>query len=88
MDGLTSSHYLREKGFEEVVVGGGVQIYNAFLNSGTITDIYFNFVPVIVGDGGVLGTAENLVTHYRVASHTLLAEGIVQVHLTETAQGG
>jgi dihydrofolate reductase len=74
-------NYLREKGFEEIVVGGGVQIYNIFLNRGMLTDIYFNYVPVIVGDGGTLGTANDLLTYFEPMDHKLLDEGIVQVHL-------
>jgi dihydrofolate reductase len=73
--------YLREKGFEEIVVGGGVQVYNIFLNRGMLTDIYFNYVPVIVGDGGTLGTATDLVTSFELMEHKQLNEGIVQIHL-------
>jgi dihydrofolate reductase len=74
-------NHLREKGFEEIVVGGGVQIYNIFLNRDMLTDIYFNYVPVIVGDGGTLGTANDLLTYFEPMEHKLLDEGIVQIHL-------
>jgi len=74
-------NYLQEKGFEEIVVGGGVQIYNAFLNGDLLTDIYFNYVPVIVGDGGTLGTATDLLTSFELIEHKLLNESIVQIHL-------
>jgi dihydrofolate reductase len=73
--------HLQEKGFEEIVVGGGVQIYNLFLNRDMITDIYFNYVPVIIGDGGELGTATDLLTHFELMESKLLNEGIVQAHL-------
>jgi hypothetical protein len=46
-----------------------------------LTDIYFNYVPVIVGDGGTLGTATDLVTYFEPMEHKLLDEGIVQIHL-------
>jgi dihydrofolate reductase len=75
--------HLQEKGFEEIIVGGGAQIYNIFLNRNMLTDIYFNHVPVIVGDGGVLGTASDLLTHFELIDHKLLSEGIVQVHLSK-----
>jgi dihydrofolate reductase len=74
-------NYLQEKGFEEIVVGGGVQVYNIFLNRDMLTDIYFNYVPVIVGDGGNLGTATDLLTRFEMMEHKLLDEGIVQIHL-------
>jgi dihydrofolate reductase len=75
--------YLQNKGFEEIVVGGGVQIYNLFLNKDMLTDLYFNYVPVIVGDGGILGTGDDLVSHFEVAEHTLLDEGVMQVHFSK-----
>ena len=74
-------NHLQEKGFEEIVVGGGVQVYNIFLNRGMLTDIYFNYVPVIVGEGGTLGTATDLLTRFEMMEHKLLNEGIVQIHL-------
>jgi dihydrofolate reductase len=76
-------NYLQEKGFNEIVVGGGVQIYNMFLNSGMLTDIYFNYVPVIVGDGGILGEATGLVTNFEQTEHKLLDGGIVQIHFSK-----
>ena len=78
-------NHLQEKGFKEIVVGGGVQIYNMFLNRNMLTDIYFNYVPVIVGDGGTLGTATDLLTSFELMEHKLLNEGIVQIHLRKNA---
>lgn len=75
--------HLQEKGFEEIVVGGGVQIYNIFLNRDMLTDIYLNYVPVIAGDGGILGTATDLLTSFELVEHKLLDEGIVQIHLSK-----
>jgi dihydrofolate reductase len=74
-------NHLQKRGFEEIIVGGGVQIYNIFLNRDMLTDIYFNYVPVIVGDGGTLGTATNLLTYFELIENKLLNEGIVQMHL-------
>ena len=34
--------YLKGKGMEEIVVGGGVQTYNAFLDKDLVTDILFS----------------------------------------------
>ena len=74
-------NHLLGKGFEEIVVGGGVQIYNMFLNRDMLTDIYFNYLPVIVGDGDALGTATDLLTRFELIEHKRLDEGIVQIHL-------
>jgi dihydrofolate reductase len=76
-------NYLQEKGFDEIVVGGGVQIYNMFLDRGLLTDIYFNYVPVIVGDGGILGQATGLLINFEQTEHKLLDGGIVQIHLSK-----
>ncbi len=76
-------NFLHVKGFEEIVIGGGVQIYNIFLNRDMVTDIYFNYVPVIVGDGGILGTATGLLTNFEMTEHKLLNGGIVQIHLSK-----
>lgn len=48
--------YLRGKGMEEIIVGGGVQTYNAFLDKDLVTDIYFNVTPMVIGDGGTIGS--------------------------------
>lgn len=74
-------NHLQEKGFEEIVIGGGVQVYNTFLDKDMLTDIYFNYVPIIVGDGGILGTAADLLTSFELMEHNLLGEGIMQIHL-------
>ena len=76
-------NHFHAKGFEEIIVGGGVQIYNIFLNRDMVTDIYFNYVPVIIGDGGILGTAAGLLTNFEMTDHRLLDGGIVQVHLSK-----
>jgi dihydrofolate reductase len=74
-------NYLQGKGFAEIVIGGGTQIYNVFLNRDMVTDIYFNYVPVIVGDGGILGTAADLLANFDLVEHKLLDGNIVQLHL-------
>lgn len=73
-------NYLQQKGIDEVVVGGGTAVYNHFINKNLVTDIYFNYVPVLIGDGGVLGTAIDLLTNFRVAEHCLLEGDILQMH--------
>lgn len=75
--------YLTEKGYLEIAVGGGTITYNAFLEKDLITDIYFNIHPVIVGDGGVLGTDHTLATRFQLLSHKQVGEHIVQLHLNK-----
>jgi len=75
--------YLIEKGFTEIVVGGGTETYNAFLDKELVTDIYFNYIPVIIGLGGVLGTADELNTIFKLAGTQTYDGGIVQLHLSK-----
>ena len=75
--------YLATKGFKEIVVGGGTEIYNAFLNKDLITDIYFNINPIIAGNTGELGTNQELASRFRLAETKVVAENIIQVHWTK-----
>jgi dihydrofolate reductase len=75
--------HLADKGFNEIAVGGGTKTYNAFLDGDFVTDIYFNFIPIITGYGGVLGTKDELNTKFKLTEHKLLADDIVQLHLTK-----
>lgn len=74
--------YLKEKGFSEILVGGGAGIYNLFLEAELATDIIFNYIPIIVGDGGVLGHSETLAAQFKIVEHKLLTPEILQVHYT------
>jgi len=73
--------HLQDREFHEIIIGGGTQIYNSFLKENLITDLYLNYVPVITGGGGVIGTDAELFNAYQLAGHTLLDGEIVQLHL-------
>lgn len=75
--------YLKEKGFNEIAIGGGTQTYNAFLEQGLITEIYLNIIPVITGNGGIIGTTENLFAVFDLVEHKLISDNIVQLHLSK-----
>ena len=75
-------NYLQQRGIDEAIVGGGTAVYNHFINNNLVTDIYFNYVPVLIGDGGVLGTANDLRTNFRVTEHCLLEGDILQMHFS------
>lgn len=72
--------YYTKKGFGEILVGGGAGIYNLFLGQQLVTDIIFNYIPVIVGQGGILGHSETLATQFKIVDQKLLTPEIVQVH--------
>jgi dihydrofolate reductase len=74
-------NYLQGKGFTQLMIGGGTQVYNEFLNQGLVTDLYFNYIPVIIGDGGLLGSAVDLLSNFELSEHKLLGDNIVQLHL-------
>jgi len=72
--------YLEGKGFEEVVVGGGSQVYNLFLEKDLVTDILFCYMPVVIGDGGIIGTGD-LALAFKLAGHKLVTKDVIQTHL-------
>lgn len=74
--------YLTGKGFSEIAIGGGTMTYNAFLDKGLVTDIYFNILPIITGSGGVLATDDTLLARFSQIQHNPLGDGFVQIHLT------
>lgn len=76
--------YLRDMDFNEIIIGGGTNVYNSFLEKDLITDLYLNYVPVITGGGGLIGIDDKFFAIYRLKEHKLLDGGIVQLHLTKT----
>lgn len=72
--------YLENKGFSEVLVGGGTGVYNLFLEKELVTDVYFNYTPIIIGDGGVLGESYALSTTFSIKNSTMLSPNVLQVH--------
>lgn len=72
--------YLAGKGLEEAVVGGGPQVYNAFLEKDLVTDILFCYMPIVIGDGGIIGTG-GLALTFGLAEHKLITKDVIQTHL-------
>ncbi|SFH06331.1 dihydrofolate reductase family protein [Pedobacter insulae] len=73
-------NHLESKGFKEILVGGGTAVYNLFLEQELVTDLFLNYIPIIIGDGGVLGHSENLSTHFILKEQTMLTAEVLQVH--------
>ena len=68
--------HLQDKGFDEIIVGGGTNIYNSFLDKNLVTDVFFNVVPVITGGGGVIGGVEkNRLARFRIAHEVSVGRG-------------
>lgn len=75
--------YLKGKGMEEIVVGGGVQTYNAFLDKDLVTDIYFNVTPMVIGDGGVIGSKDDLFVKFDKMNYEPIIENVIRLHLSK-----
>ncbi|HEY4322480.1 MAG TPA: dihydrofolate reductase [Mucilaginibacter sp.] len=76
-------NFLKGKGFNEIIIGGGAHTYNAFLEHDLITDIYFNFIPMVIGDGGIIGVGDNLNLKFKITEQKPLTNGIAQIHLSK-----
>lgn len=75
--------YLRGKGMEEIIVGGGVQTYNAFLDKDLVTDIYFNVTPMVIGDGGTIGSKDDLFVKFDKMNYEPIIENVIRLHLSK-----
>lgn len=75
--------YLAKKGYKDIAVGGGTGVFNAFLNTDLVTDIFFNVSPLITGDGGDLGTLQGLNTNFKFMSSDVNAN-YAQLHLAKS----
>ncbi len=74
--------YLKGKGYHSLILAGGKETYNAFLNEDLVTDMYLSIVPVIVGNGGILATEGSKTVEFRLSGQQTVAEGILQLHFS------
>ncbi|MBO9701836.1 MAG: dihydrofolate reductase [Sporocytophaga sp.] len=74
--------YFKLKGCSEIVVGGGTQIYNAFLKADFVSELYLNVIPILSGSGGILGLDEDLLIRLKL-EHQKSVGNIVQLHYTK-----
>lgn len=71
---------LHERGFNDVLVGGGAQINALFMESGLIDEIIIDMEPVIFGKGISLFGDVTLDGHLKLLEFKKLGEGTVQLH--------
>ena len=62
---------LAKRGFKEVAICGGSQIYTMFMESGVVNKLYLTVEPILFGDGIKL--------FKRDLSHKLILRGSTQV---------
>lgn len=74
--------YFSKKGVEEIVIGGGIGTFNAFLDRDLVTVIYFHISPIITGQGQPLVSNNALHSKFNLAG-CQTHNGFVQLHLTK-----
>lgn len=72
-------HDLESRGFNEVIIAGGAQIYSLFINAGLVTDYFITVEPVLFGKGIPL-VQEIEPTRLRLVSNEKLGEESVLMH--------
>lgn len=75
--------YLATKGHSEIIIGGGIATYNTFLQQDLVAELYMNIIPVITGNGGVIGTKDDLLLNFKLTDHKLLTNNVLQLHLSK-----
>nr|AIA15494.1 Dihydrofolate reductase [uncultured bacterium]AIA15770.1 Dihydrofolate reductase [uncultured bacterium] len=70
---------LAAEGHTAMAICGGTTVYNLFMDSGRVTELYLTFVPMAFGEGLRLFTTEQA-THLRLADSSVLADGGLLAH--------
>lgn len=70
---------LEAEGVEALAVCGGAAIYDAFMSSGLVNELYLTYVPTIFGRGVALFNSE-LDVKLKLKEETALADGAVLFH--------
>lgn len=73
---------LEEKGFEEVVIAGGAEVYSLFLKEKLVTDLHLTTHPVIFGSG-VPFVHGDLLQSFKLVSTEKLGEQATLSHYTK-----
>jgi dihydrofolate reductase len=74
--------YLAKKGFSEIIIGGGTDTYNVFLEKDLATDVVFNIIPIIT-TGGILVTNDEVTIKFKLLKHTLLTDDVIQLRYSK-----
>ncbi|MGP7816560.1 dihydrofolate reductase family protein [Niallia sp. 01092] len=75
-------NYLQEKGYKTVLLSGGADLHNAFLEQALVDEIIFNVVPVLEGKGLnlLLDTSNYQYKDVQLLDCKPLGSGVVQLH--------
>lgn len=72
---------LENEGYDSVAICGGAQIYNLFLQSGLVTDLYITYAPHLFGQGISL-LSSHAETSLKLESVEKLGEDSIFAHYT------
>lgn len=75
--------YLTGKGFENILVGGGTETYNAFLQANVVTDIILNILPIITV-GGDWFAPDELNFQFELIDHKVIDHNVIQLRYTKS----
>ncbi|WP_300597952.1 hypothetical protein [Niabella sp.] len=70
--------YLEEQGFDEMIIGGGTETYNVFLEKDRVTDVVLNVIPTITA-GGILGANDGLNIRLQLVGQERLNDDVLQL---------
>ncbi len=71
--------YLKNKGYEQAFIIGGVTLHNALLTERLVDELYIN-VESYIAKGLNLGPADGKFINLELAGHKQIGAGIVQIH--------
>jgi dihydrofolate reductase len=70
---------LKQRGYKELAICGGAQIYTMFMEAGVVDKVYFTIAPVVFGSGMSIFTKDidvrfQLRSVSRLGKYTILVE--------------
>lgn len=71
-------HFLKEKGFEEILVAGGTEIYNLFLKENLITDIVLYVLPIIT-EGGDWFASDTMNLNFKLTASEVIGFNVIRL---------
>jgi dihydrofolate reductase len=70
---------LEERGFSEVIIGGGASIYRQFIEAGLVDELWLTIEPVLFGEGVSLLGAGQVEIHLRLLEMAPLSSETIQL---------
>jgi dihydrofolate reductase len=74
--------YLKSKGFESALVGGGALLDSSMLSEGLVNELYINILPVLTGPGVTISGGDDSFARLELLESHTLTPSITQLHYT------